>query len=66
MSIEMLIRYGASMYPVLALQRAGLETVEDLTKMRRREVSKVRGVGKRGIDEIDAALRRLGSWYRED
>lgn len=65
MSLEMLLRYGVSMGPILALERAGAETVEDILAMRRKEVQNVRGIGKKAMDELDAALRRMGSWYRE-
>ena len=42
---------------MLALTRAGITTFEELEKMSNAEIANVRGLGKRGYDEI---LEKLG------
>ena len=42
---------------ILALSRAGLTTFEELEKMSNAEIANIRGLGKRGYDEI---LEKLG------
>ena len=42
---------------ILALTRAGLTTFEELESMSNAEIAKIRGIGKRGYDEI---LEKLG------
>ena len=48
------------------LLRAGFATVGDITKLRRREVSKIPGLGEKGLEELDKLLITLGLSYRED
>ena len=42
------------------LKRAGIATVEDLTKKTESEMMKVRNLGKKSLDEVTAKLRDLG------
>ena len=42
---------------ILALSRAGLTTFEELEQMTNEEIANIRGLGKRGYDEI---LEKLG------
>ena len=42
---------------LLALTRAGITTFEELEKMSNAEIANIRGLGKRGYDEI---LEKLG------
>ena len=42
---------------LLALTRAGISTFEELEKMSNEEIANIRGLGKRGYDEI---LQKLG------
>ena len=42
---------------MLALTRAGITTFEELEKMSNAEIANIRGLGKRGYDEI---LEKLG------
>jgi len=42
---------------MLALTRAGISTFEELEKMSNEEIANIRGLGKRGYDEI---LQKLG------
>ena len=42
---------------ILALSRAGLTTFAELEKMSNAEIANIRGLGKRGYDEI---LEKLG------
>lgn len=42
---------------ILALTRAGLTTFEELESMSNAEIAQIRGIGKRGYDEI---LEKLG------
>ena len=42
---------------ILALSRAGLTTFAELEKMSNAEIANIRGLGKRGYDEI---LQKLG------
>ena len=42
---------------ILALSRAGITTFEELEKMSNAEIANIRGLGKRGYDEI---LEKLG------
>ena len=42
---------------ILALTRAGITTFEELEKMSNAEIANIRGLGKRGYDEI---LEKLG------
>ena len=42
---------------MLALTRAGITTFEELEKMSNEEIANIRGLGKRGYDEI---LEKLG------
>ena len=42
---------------MLALTRAGLTTFEELEKMSNAEIANIRGLGKRGYDEI---LEKIG------
>ena len=42
---------------MLALTRAGITTLEELEKMSNAEIANIRGLGKRGYDEI---LEKLG------
>jgi len=42
---------------ILALSRAGLTTFAELEKMTNAEIANIRGLGKRGYDEI---LQKLG------
>lgn len=43
---------------ILALTRAGLTTFAELEKMSNAEIANIRGLGKRGYDEILAVLGR--------
>ena len=43
---------------MLALTRAGITTFEELEKMSNKEIANIRGLGKRGYDEILAVLGR--------
>ena len=43
---------------MLALTRAGITTFEELEKMSNAEIANIRGLGKRGYDEILAVLGR--------
>ena len=43
---------------ILALTRAGLTTFEELESMSNAEIAKIRGIGKRGYDEIMEKLGR--------
>ena len=42
---------------LLALSRAGITTFEELEKMTNEQIANIRGLGKRGYDEI---LEKLG------
>ena len=42
---------------ILTLTRAGITTFEELEKMSNAEIANIRGLGKRGYDEI---LQKLG------
>ena len=44
---------------MLALTRAGITTFEELEKMSNAEIANIRGLGKRGYDEILEKLGRL-------
>ena len=46
---------------ILALTRAGLTTFEELEQMTNEEIANIRGLGKRGYDEI---LEKLGRTAR--
>ena len=43
---------------MLALTRAGITTFEELEKMSNAEIANIRGLGKRGYDEIMEKLDR--------
>lgn len=48
------------------LMAAGIETLEDLTEMTLNDVKKIRGMGRRGIDEISFALDCEGLKLKEE
>lgn len=48
------------------LKRAGINNVEDLTKKTQEEMSKVRNLGKKSMDEVIAKLEALGLTLAEE
>lgn len=48
------------------LKRAGVNTLRDLTKMTETEVSKIRNLGRRGVDEIKETLADLHVSLKEE
>ena len=42
------------------LKRAGIHTVQDLTKKTEEEMLKVRNLGKKSLDEVIKKIRELG------
>lgn len=48
------------------LKRAGVNTLRDLTKMTETEVSKIRNLGRRGVDEIKETLADLHVSFKEE
>ena len=48
------------------LKRAGISTVEDLTKKSESDLAKVKNLGKRSLDEVAAKLESFGLSLRDD
>ena len=48
------------------LKRAGISTVEDLTNKTEDEMTKVRNLGKKSLDEVTEKLHSLGLSFKED
>ena len=51
---------------LLALTRAGITTFAELEKMSNAEIANIRGLGKRGYDEILEKLGRIDGIKRTD
>ena len=48
------------------LKRAGISTVEDLTNRSENDMMKVRNLGKKSLDEVNAKLHSLGLNFRQE
>lgn len=57
-------KFGLSTKGMQALLRSGVSCVEDIAKLRRVEVGKIRGIGEKALGEIDEAMKGMGFKYR--
>ena len=48
------------------LKRAGIDTVEDLTKRTVEDMIKVRNLGKKSLEEVEQKLRSLGLSFKSE
>ena len=51
---------------VNALSRQGITTLKELSKNRKIDVIRMRGVGHKGIMQIESAFKKYGFWWKYD